>query len=70
MTSPLPNSVKMIRIKIAMEDMTLWDMLFCGPIPAGSGSGPPFEPFILLLLVFMMGTAQLVLLCGVVVSTN
>ena len=53
MTRLLPNSVRMIRIRIATEDMTLWDKLF-GGYPAGSGAGSVLEMFRLLLLVFMI----------------
>ena len=53
MTRPLPNSVRMIRIRIAIEDITLWDKLFCG-YGGGPGAGPLLEMFTLLLLVFMM----------------
>lgn len=53
MTRPLPNSVRMIRIRIAIEDMTLWERLFIG-YGAGPGAGPPsVEVFKLLLLAFM-----------------
>ena len=51
---PLPNSVRMIRISIAIEDMTLWDRLLIG-YGAGPGAGPPsVDVFKLLLLEFMM----------------
>lgn len=53
MTRPLPNSVRMIRIRIAIEDMTLCDRLFCG-YPAGSGAGSSVETFKLLLLILFM----------------
>lgn len=53
MTRPLPNSVRMIRISIAIEDMTLWDRLLIG-YGGGSGAGPPsVDVFKLLLLEFM-----------------
>lgn len=53
MTRPLPNRVRMIRIRIAIEDMTLWDRLFTG-YGAGPGAGPPsIEVFKLLLFAFM-----------------
>ena len=44
MTRPLPNSVKTIKIRIAIEDMTLWDKLFCG-YPSGAGGGALLEVF-------------------------
>ena len=69
MTRPLPNSVRMIRIRIAIEDMTLWDRLFTG-YGAGPGAGPPsVEVFKLLLLAFMtnkeidLGWCWVVLVC-------
>lgn len=43
----------MIRISIAIEDITLWDRLFIG-YGAGPGAGPPsVDVFKLLLLEFM-----------------
>ena len=53
MTRPLPNSVKTIKIRIAIEDMTLWDKLFCG-YPAGAGGGSLLEMFRLPLTTSMM----------------